>query len=264
MKLDRLAAAVAVSTAFWATAAAEKLTDEDRIRLIRGLTAEFANARLDLPRSKKPLEVSQSGTWDKTVWKDALIENGPCAKPGDQVQITKVDINDDNIVFEVNGGFKTRGSWRDRIQVGVGTGTRSVPMNRQGNITLGTALVLRFEKQIESTLEVAQVKKMLNPILEFDKRSATESFVENLPPEIQEAIKAQKAIVGMDREQVILAVGRPRLKSRETKDGLELEDWVYGQAPGKITFVTFNGPKVIRVKDTYAGIGGDITGPPQE
>jgi hypothetical protein len=238
---------------------AEKMTDEDRLRLIRGLTAEYANAKLPLPRSKKPLEVTPAGTWNKEKWDDANRENGPCAKPGDHIQITKVDVNSKSIVFEVNGGFKTRGSWRDRIQVGMGTGTRNVPMNGPGNITLGTAIELTFEEPLAANLEVADVKKMLSGILEFDKRSATESFVENLPPEIQDAIKANKAVVGMDREQVILAIGRPRYKSRETKDGIELEDWVFGQAPGKITFVTFNGNKVIKVKDTYAGLGGDIT-----
>jgi len=42
---------------------------------------------------------------------------------------------------------------------------------------------------------------------------------------------------------------------RETKDGVETEDWIYGVPPGKIVFVTFNGNKVIKVKETYAGLG---------
>ena len=68
-------------------------------------------------------------------------------------------------------------------------------------------------------------------------------------------------IEGMDKEQVMLAVGRPRNKQRETKDGVELEDWIYGQPPGKITFVTFSGNKVIKVKDAYAGLGGSTAEP---
>ena len=39
-----------------------------------------------------------------------------------------------------------------------------------------------------------------------------------------------------------------------------MEDWVYGTPPGKITFVTFSGDKVIKVKDSYAGLGNQ-TGP---
>ena len=75
---------------------------------------------------------------------------------------------------------------------------------------------------------------------------------------MQQAIKEKRALVGMNHEQVLMAMGRPANKSRETKDGLELEDWVYGAAPGKITFVTFNGDKVIKVKEAYAGLGTQV------
>jgi hypothetical protein len=66
----------------------------------------------------------------------------------------------------------------------------------------------------------------------------------------------------MDREQVMLALGRPARKSREVKDGIETEDWVFGQPPGKITFVTFSGSKVVKVKEMYAGLGSQVESPP--
>ena len=54
-------------------------------------------------------------------------------------------------------------------------------------------------------------------------------------------------IVGMDRDQVLLAIGKPRHKERNVSDdGTEIEDWIYGDPPGKITFVTFAGSKVTR------------------
>jgi hypothetical protein len=65
----------------------------------------------------------------------------------------------------------------------------------------------------------------------------------------------------MDREQVMLAMGRPENKIRETKDGMELEDWIYGKPPGKITFVTFHNNKVTKVKETYAGLGAEAAAP---
>jgi len=80
------------------------------------------------------------------------------------------------------------------------------------------------------------------------------SSARSLPPEIQTAIKAKKVLVGMDREMVLLSKGRPESKIREAKDGVETEDWIYGKAPGTITFVTFEGDKVIRVKEMYAGL----------
>ena len=66
----------------------------------------------------------------------------------------------------------------------------------------------------------------------------------------------------MDRDQVLLALGKPKNKSRETtKDGDELESWVYGEPPGKMIFVKFTEGKVSEVKDSYANIGG-TTAPP--
>jgi hypothetical protein len=99
------------------------------------------------------------------------------------------------------------------------------------------------------------VKKILAPVLDFDKRSATLLYSETLPPEVQKAISEKRALVGMDREQVILAMGHPDHKYRESKDGVDTEDWIFGTPPGKISFVTFTGSKVTKVKDEYAGLG---------
>jgi len=99
-------------------------------------------------------------------------------------------------------------------------------------------------------------------VLDFDKETATVNYVETLPEPVREAIKAKKALVGMDRDQVLLALGKPRHKERTTKEGNELEDWVYGNPPGKVTFVTFEGSKVSKVKEAYADLGGSIAEPP--
>ena len=58
--------------------------------------------------------------------------------------------------------------------------------------------------------------------------------------------------------QVLIAVGPPGHKYRESKNGQDTEDWIYGTPPGKITFVTFANNKVIKVRDQYAGLGGDV------
>jgi outer membrane protein assembly factor BamE (lipoprotein component of BamABCDE complex) len=66
----------------------------------------------------------------------------------------------------------------------------------------------------------------------------------------------------MDKDQVLLALGKPHNKSRETnREGDEIENWIYGDPPGKIVFVKFNEGKVVEVEDSYANIGG-TTAPP--
>lgn len=236
-------------------AADAKLTEDERIELIRGLTAEYATAKVLLPRSRKPLPLEPGGKYDKAVWSQAAKEFGPAARAGDMVKVTKVSLEGDKIVFEINGGVKDKKKWYERIEVGMGNSTTPVGGNQSTSAPAGTNLVLEFHKPIPA-VPAAEVKKMLATVLDFEKRTATQNVAEQLPPEIQAAVKENRAIEGMDRDQVILAMGRPVRKSRETKDGMELEDWIYGQAPGKITFVTFNGPKVVKVKETYAGLGG--------
>jgi hypothetical protein len=242
--------------------AADKLSLQDRVELTRGLTAEYANAKVLLPRSKKPLEFdAKTGSYDKREWSAIAKESGPAARTGDTVQITKIEIAEDHIVLLINGGFKGGGHWYDavRVQGGMGGGGQSVPIagNNDSNAPGGTSIVVLFHKSLEG-MKAAEVKKLLAPVLDFDRHSVTEIYSETLPPEVQKAIKEKRALVGMDRDQVKLAMGQPAYKSRETKDGMDLEDWVYGKPPGKITFVTFQGEKAIKVKEDYAGLGTQV------
>jgi hypothetical protein len=242
-------------------AADTKLTDDDRIEIVRGLTAEYATVKTYLPRSKKPLEFDSHGNWDKDKWQEAGREFGPAARVGDLVQITKVGIETDKIVLEINGGLKGKGRWYDHVQVGMGGGMAPVNGNQNSNAPSGTSMEILFDKHVPP-VKSADLKKLLAPVLDFEKHSATVNYVETLPAPVQEAIKQKKALVGMDREEVLLAMGKPRHKERATdKDGAEIEDWIYGDPPGVITFVTFNGSKVSQVREAYANVGGS-TAPP--
>ena len=240
------------------TAAEQKLTFDERVEIVRGLMAEFATTKAPLPKSKKPLPFEASGKYDAKHWEEVGKEQGPAARIGDLIQVTKVTLESDKILLEINGGVKSGRSWRDRIEVGMGSQTS--PISSGGTATAGTYIVILFHKPL-SDLKAADIKKILSPVLDFEKRTATELYSATLSPEVQKAIKDKKALEGMDKDQVLLALGRPVSKQRETKEGLELEDWIYGAVPGRITFVTFNGSKVIKVKESYAGLGGEAAQP---
>jgi hypothetical protein len=242
--------------------AANKLTWEDRVEFTRGLTAEYATVKVLLPRSRKALEFDSNGTYDKNAWAEVAKESGPAARTGDLVQVTKIDIEDDKIILQINGGYKGGRKWYQGVQLSGGMGGANVPLNQKNdtNAPGGTSIAILFHKPLEP-IKAVEIKKLLAPVLDFEKRSATQLYSESLPPETAKAIKEKRVLVGMDREQVILAVGRPQHKSRETVDGLEVEDWVFGAPPGKITFVTFNGDKVIKVKDSFAGLGTQVEEP---
>jgi hypothetical protein len=237
----------------------KKLSLDQRLELLRGLSSEYATAKIILPRSRKALPFEENGTWDQKKWNDAVRKDGPAARVGDMVQVTKVDVDDDAITLQLNDGMRKKGSWRDRVQISLGGATTAGPdygraSNQPNN---GTAIVIKFKDSI-GDITSAQLKKLLAPVLDFEKHSAAENYLDTLPPATQQAIKEKKAIEGMDQEAVILALGRPLRKTRETKDDVEQETWQFGDPPGRVTFVTFAGSKVIRVRDTYAQMGGSV------
>jgi hypothetical protein len=244
-------------------AAGPKLTPEDRIEIIRGLNAEYAITKIELPSSKKALPISATGVLEKQAWEAASRGYIVAAKKGDTVQITKVIIQGDEIQMEINGGLKSGVKWTDRISIGMGGGDNQGQGQQSGRgsgvPTTGTTMTIKFPGGVPS-IETKDLKKILAGVLDFEKHSATENYLDTLPAPVLEAIKQNRVIEGMNKEQVILAVGRPRLKHREVKDGVEEETWIYG-VTGKVSFITYHGDKVVKVKDEYASLGGTTAAP---
>jgi hypothetical protein len=239
---------------------ADKLSFDEQMEIERGLTAEFATAKVALPHAKKPLVIRSDGTYDKNAWTRAMQDNGPAARLGDEIQITRVEIESNKILLEINGGTHS-GHWYDHVQVGMGGGMSPVNTNQNKQTPNGSHIALVFPGPVPS-LKAAEIRQMLSPIMDFEKHSASEQYMDKLPEPIKKAIEEQRAIEGMDRDQVLLALGKPHSKSRQTNsDGDELEDWIYGEPPGKMTFVTFNEGKVVKISESYANVGG-MTAPP--
>src|ERR1035441_3884809 len=202
-----IAVVAAVALAAPLAPAADKLSLEDRIELTRGLMAEYANAKVLLPRSKKALEFdAATATFDKQAWTLIAKENGPAARTGDTVQITKIDLEADRIILQLNGGYKGGRHWYDSVQMGAGIdcSPNPVPVNPNSDVNApgGTSLAIVFHGPLEP-IKAAAIKKMLAAVLDFDRHSVTEVYSQTLPPEVQKAIQDKHVIVGMDHEQVI-------------------------------------------------------------
>lgn len=252
-------------TPVWAFQADQKkVSNDERIELLRGLSSEYATVKAPLPRSRKPLEFRSDGTYNQDDWREIGKQMGPAARIGDLIQITHVTVEKDSILLEINNGFRHTGSWRDHVQGGIGGVYPQQPVYQgDANAPGGTYIIVRFPGGVGDTSS-DDVKKILSPVLGFEKHSATENYADTLPPAMKQAIEQKKALEGMDRDQVLLALGRPLHKDRETKNGVDYEDWIYGQPPGRVTFVTFAGAKVVKIKETYAGLGGTIADTPKQ
>jgi len=184
------AAAAFLSLLPTAAPAGAKLTFEDRVELTRGLTAEHATAKVLLPRSRHALEFEASGAYDKTKWAEIAKAEGVAARTGDMLQVTKIDIGSDRIELQINGGYSRGRKWYRNVRVAGGMGRNPAPVSvgdGDSNAPRGTALVILFHKPLEP-IKAAEIKKMLAPLMDFEKHSVTEIYTETLPPEMQKAI----------------------------------------------------------------------------
>ena len=251
--------ATAISLLFASVPASAKLTDEQKVLLLRDLTAEMGTAQIVLPRSKKSLDVMPDGTYKRADWEAALQEYGIAARLGDMVQITSVRFTEKRLIMVINYGLKGGAKWWHRIQMGGINGNRNRELG-SGSATHapgGTELALFYEDGLpDKTAE--EFKALLKNVLDFEIRSATEHYLDQIEPEFKEAIGEQEVITGMDRDMVLLAKDRPDRKYRDFENGVETEDWIYGTPPGEIVFVTFQDGKVINVKYEHANLGGAV------
>jgi hypothetical protein len=223
---------------------------QSRFAIIRYVDGEYAHVVQPLPADKdgfrytvgEPINSKQLHT---------LLMHGSAANPGDQVQITNIEFREKQIVISINGGTKKHFDLRQHLQISAPVPVTTVtPANAPANTyRIGAQLVLDFGKRVPN-LTPDELKHDLSPFLDFGgEHSAAVNWVDTLPPEFRQAIKNRTAIVGMNHDMVLAALGRPDQKIREYDDnGHETEDWVYGHPPEKTTLVTFLGEKVIRVK----------------
>lgn len=231
-----------------------QLRAESRLQIVRYVSGEFVKVVKPLPSEKKGFRLKIGAPLDEKELQKSLANHGAAASPGDTVQITRIEFGDKEIVVEVNGGSKKHRRFRDHIQIGIGAGGSVPPVTTATSApgvqrTPGTTLILDYGRPVPD-MSADDLKRDLSAFLDFNKeRSAAVQWVETLPPEYREAIKDRRALVGMDHDMVVAALGRPDQKVRERDEkGEETEDWIYGTPPAKTVFVTFSGDKVVRVK----------------
>jgi hypothetical protein len=225
-----------------------KLTKQTRMDIIRTFNSELVYVRSPFPMGKTGLtlkdgQISPSGEQMQSM----LAMWGPAAKPGDQARISEILIKSDRIHFEINGGPIKKQKWYQHIQVGGAGGRTPVgPTDSTAN-PRGSYVDLIFKDYVPE-LNPQELKDLLRPVFDFNSKSAMEAYLETLPPQIADAIKAHHILVGMNREMVLASKGRPPRKIREKDGEVEFEEWIYGAPPQDVDFVRLVGDEVVRLE----------------
>jgi hypothetical protein len=230
------------------------LSEQHRLELIRTFNSDLVFIRTLFPMGKTGLtlkngKVSPSGD---TLQRQLALW-GPSVKPGDRAIITRMDLKNDRIHFEINGGPVKKMKWYQHMQVGVG-GAAVTPGGTADatNNPRGSYVDLVFDHHVPD-LTVEQVKDLLWPVFDFDSKSSLEAYLESVPPKVKEAIQNHHVLVGMNREMVIYAKGRPEKKIREKDDATDYEEWIYGAPPQDVDFIRVVGDQVVRVETMKVG-----------
>jgi hypothetical protein len=227
-----------------------KITTASRMDLIRGMNAELGFARKPFPMGKEGLKVDATSgkvTPETQQLEGMMAGYGPAIKIGDRARITDVKIKDKSIVFDINGGPVKKKKWYEHIEISGGGGAVSPGQPTDNTNVRGSFVELTFAKFVPD-LTTEQVKQLLEPVLNFRATSAAEAYLETIPPAAKKAISEHRALVGMNREMVTYAKGRPPQKHREKDGDLEYEEWIYGMPPQDVEFIRFAGDEVIRIE----------------
>src|SRR6266849_7171390 len=178
------------------------LQERSKLDLIRYVSGEFAKAIKPLPAGKEGFHVSVGKPLETEQLDRAVATHGPAINTGDNVQITRLEFRDHQIIVDVNGGGRGKRHWRDHIQIGMGGGiptartTTTTPEQESGppgmQPGMGSTIFLEFGKAVPD-LTPDELKQILSPFLDFAKqRSASVHWVDTLPPEMKKAIQERR------------------------------------------------------------------------
>jgi hypothetical protein len=233
----------------------EPLDEKGRQELIRNLESEQGFAHRELPLGAG-MQLVANGTLTPRDedYKKLLYEKGQSAAAGDRVQVTALEFRADRIVVDLNGGPYAKHRFLSHISL------NDMPLAQQGPAATGCRITLIFEGGVPE-VTAAEVKALLDPVIDFRAKSSSEAYADTLPPKVREAVEAHEILVGMTRRMVIAAMGEPKTKEREhatntDPDSPIYEEWIYGDPPQPTQFVRFKNGHVMRLE--IAAIGKPI------
>jgi hypothetical protein len=233
---------------------APRMSKQTRLEIIRDFETQLVYARIPFPMGNKGLQLKNGATAPNGQALQQLIAiYGPSIKPGDPTHISFVHIKDNYIHFELNGGPVRRQKWYQHIQVS-GANGNSVPLSNNESVQNphGSFLDVYFDKYVPE-MSAAQLRDLIYPALDFKAKSKEEAYLDTVPPKVKEAIQAHHVLIGMNTEMVLHAVGKAPRKVREKDNGVDYEEWIYGQPPQDVDFVRIVGDEVVRVETMKVG-----------
>jgi len=230
----------------------DPLTERGRRELLQNLVSEQGFAHRNLPLGAGlTLLANGNMTPNGDEYRQMLYKKGQSAGPGDRVAITAVVFEKNKIILDLNGGPYAKHRFLSHISLD------DMPIAQQGPNATGCRITLVFEGGIPE-ISGAEVKALLDPVIDFHAKTGEEAYADTLPPKVREAVAAHEVLVGMTKRMVLAAMGAPNSKEREHLDSADdnsqrYEEWIYGVVPQPLQFVRFRNDRVVRLEIAELG-----------
>ncbi|HZL26133.1 MAG TPA: hypothetical protein VFC39_06345 [Acidobacteriaceae bacterium] len=230
----------------------DPLTERGRRELLQNLVSEQGFAHRNLPLGAGlTLLANGNMTPSGDAYRQMLYKKGQSAAPGDRVAITAVVFQKDRIILDLNGGPYAKHRFLSHIEL------NDNPVAQLGPTATGCRITLVFEGGIPE-ISGAEVKALLDPVIDFHAKTGEEAYADTLPPKLREAVAAHEVLVGMTKQMVLAAMGAPNSKEREHVDANDensqrYEEWIYGVVPQPLQFVRFRNDRVVRLEIAELG-----------
>ncbi len=227
---------------------------KNRLEVIRIMQSEQGFAMRPFPKGHKGLILVANGKLEPAgePYLNMITKEGTSSKPGDRLVLTDIKIENNKMIFEINGGPDKKHRFMRHIQIGTGPVMNPVVQDGNDADPVGSRLTLDFKERIPE-LNGAQVKALLAPLISFDVKTPIQAFTDTLPSKLKDAILNHHVMVGMSTEMVLFALGQPERKIREMEGQMPFEEWIYGAPPKDVQFVRINGNRVIRLEVAKMG-----------
>lgn len=202
------------------------LTNKAKDDLTRLLLGKDVKALLDMPAYKDGIDIYYLHTQSKHLddrgidLKDLskyLREKGVGVERDEWVTITNVKIDNNRVEIHLGGGGEGRGASKNAEKKGAG-------FKRAG----GSRINFRFGTDLsDADLQKDNFLSFLGRVLDLSRIRDTLA-VEQLNPELKDAIHQKRIIDGMTYQMVLLSAGEPdQKKVEDTTDDSLKETWYY-------------------------------------
>lgn len=228
------------------------LDERGRLELIRNLEAEQGFAHRELPLGAGLILIANGNmSPNGEAYKKLLYQKGQSVAAGERVAVTALQFKPDRLVIDLNGGPYAKHRFLSHIQV------NDIQLAPEGPVATGSRITLVFEGGLPE-VSAAEVKALLDPLIDFRAKSSEEAYADSLPPMLKQAVEDHEILVGMDRRMVLASVGAPRDKQREhvaanDPESAVYEEWIYGEPPQATKFVRFQKGRVVRLEIAALG-----------